>query len=789
MWEFAAPAVGDAVLAADGTWSSPQGDHTAILRKAWLTAKSLGLGLYIPGGYYIVTGSIVLSGECFDNCTVRGETGYTWIVGKTASQPVNFAIFDFDGKLEVDGVNASHNPSYYLTAPATASSDIITLNTTSGLTLGEPLMLMDMTHGIYQYFGSTAGDKIAIFGQVSQITQLGTDPPDSRTVAATGSTYDNDTGAVSLKTTASFPIGQNIIIRVSGLTGTGDNLSELEGDYRTLTGTGGTIIQYLTDDSLGTDITITGGTVQWGILASNQVRIKPALEANYAGTSTDPYNNSTCIRRLSSSPINLRFSGINFTYDSSAPGLNTQVKVRLRSLTRPRIWDCEFWGIGQSISVGDGTHQFDIENCSFFEGGNAGMNMTFGTGAYMGRVTRCRGYFGRHHTNTTSGLTTSTAAHIVVRGCHAFGMSLSSFTDHPGVRNQTWIDCLAVGGPTPLAAGFQMRGLQEAAINCRVYGYYYGVHSAAGSSNMVDGGLFYGCVIGARITRAPYTQLKNFPRFVNCQIAGVFIDNVVDDDKNVPPPSVFYQIPFPGLRVEAEFEGDIPLRGDVVYCLRGTTQPPAFGSDWRFNCRAVGRSVKYGCSQLTFVVSNFIWPGEYGVGVGTKFASWVCPAGLEAHYVADSTNASAAIVATIPDPALYPGSKLWFRKLNTGGQTVSLTGYPVDGVSNPVIPDGGSLGIISNVQTYRIASTGSTYTSASGAILLAMSDANDISSFVGASITLYGLTGTGDLAGIQGTFTIDAGSSVKTLRCHAPTGKGTIVITGGWVSFGGWCKI
>lgn len=846
--EWVARVTGDAVLQPDGTWKGT--DLTVPLRSEWLQAKSLGLILRILPGYYIVTDAIVKTGEAFDNCGVRGTQYATWLIQKTGAQAANFALFTFDGVLEQDGFTAVPNPTLYLTEPGVASSDIIRINDVSQVKLGMPLMLMDMTNGINEYFdGGLAGTKVANFGQVSQIVQLGTDPPASRNVLPAGSTYDNTTGDVVLKVDQQITIGQNVFVRVSGLTGTGDNLQLLAGSYRTLTGTGGNTILYNTADSLGADITITGGLVEWGVLAADQVRIRPALEANYAGTAVSPLTNSTCIRRMSSAPENVTFSGITIGFDLLAPPKGTQSKVLLRALKKPKVFDCEFHGPGYSVNVVNGTYDFEVRGCLFVNGGNA-MYCISMSAVYLGRVLWCRAYNCRHLTNTASTLQTSTTAHITVLACQGIGNALSTFTDHPGVRDMVFYDCESIGNTGgSISAGYQLRGMNEAVVNCRAYGCYYGVNAAASRGAVIDGGLYSGCVVAIHVARAPITVMKNEPRIINSTNYGVLIDNAVDDSAlaanavrdpalqaaldalgvilsydyaeqqdmiegpngqplrvldspaydevrdlllarfGIPLVAVPYQLVHDGVEVNAVFDGPSGI-ADVAVVNRSSDRPAVYGENWRFRCRAPGRAggVKYLMVQKSNAHSAYTFPGEYAVGVGTKYASWTVVAGLPATYIMDSSVATQPIVATIPDPAKYPASRHSFTKPNVGGQPCSLTGYPVSGVVNPVIPDGGTYNLLSTVQLYPVANTPTnTYNPANGAVLMLLQDSTDL--VTGMKVTISGATGTGaDINSLNGTFTLNAGSFGKQLRFTAPVGKVITSITGGTASSGSWVR-
>lgn len=847
--EWASRVIGDAVLQPDGSWKGT--DVTAALRAEWLQAKTYGLKLYIAPGYYICSDAIVTTGEAFDNCGCRGEPNATWIIQKTGALPGNFALFTFDGVLENDGVAgpSAGNPTIYLIEPATTATDVIRLNDISSLEVGKPIMLMDMTHGINEYFdGGLAGQKVTNFGQVTNVVQLGTGQPSSRNVLAVGSSYDNDTGNVVLKVDQQITIGQNTMVRISGLTGTGDNLKQLEGDYRTLTGTGGNTILYLSADGLGTDITITGGLVQWDFLDANQVRIRPALEANYAGTPIAPFTSSTCVRRLSSSPVGVTFSGITIGFDTLEPPKGTQSKVLLRALSKPMVFDCEFHGPGYSVNIVNGTWDFEVRGCLFLNGGNA-MYCISMSSAYLGRILYCRGYNCRHLTNTSYNAQTIGSAHITVLACQGYGMRLSTFTDHPGVRDMVFYDCESVGNTGgSIAAGFQLRGLNEAVINCRSFGCYYGVNCAASYGAVIDGGLFSDSVYGIHISRAPTTVMKNEPRVINSSLYGVYIDNTVLDnvlaanaqrsdalkaallelgvilsydyaDKQdmiegpngqplrvlddvaygevrdllrarfgIPLVAVPYLLTHDGVEINAVFSGTLPTIADVAVANRSTDKGAPYGENWRFRCRAPGRAVKYLMVQPSGVHSNYIFPGEYSVGTATKFLSWSPVVGLPANYFMDSSGATVPIVATLFDPARLPGGRLSFIKPNVGGQPCSLTGWPVSGVLNPVIPDGGKYDLLSNVQSFPVANTPTNaYNSVSGAVLMLLQDPTDLGP--GMKITIAGATGTGaDVASLNGTWTLNAGSVGKQLRFTIATGKVITSITGGTASYGGWSK-
>jgi hypothetical protein len=346
------------------------------------------------------------------------------------------------------------------------------------------------------------------------------------------------------------------------------------------------------------------------------------------------------------------------------------------------------------------------------------------------------------------------------------------------VRDLVWFNCIVVGGNTVNAAGIQMRGQNEAAINCRVYGCEWGVYFAAGSNNVVDGGLYVGNRFGIGVARSPNSKVKNFPRIVDSVNAHVTFDNV-----NIEAP---FDQPFKGLSIEAEFSG-VPLYGDVQCCQRNANYQPIFDPTWRFNCRADGRPVSYKVMLNDRTTpGNFAWPTEYGVGSATKFASWnVIP--MTARYGMNSTPGALAVVATLPDPAASPVCRIRFRKVNTGGGACSLGGFPVDGIANPVIPDGGTMEVTNSVATFRIASVGNVYTDGSGAVLIKTLD--PLPFLEGQRLTVSDVTGTGGFAGINGTFTSDPGTTGKQLRFHAAIGLGATTITGGLITIGGWGQV
>lgn len=81
---------------------------------------------------------------------------------------------------------------------------------------------------------------------------------------------------------------------------------------------------------------------------------------------------------------------------------------------------------------------------------------------------------------------------------------------------------------------------------------------------------------------------------------------------------------------------------------------------------------------------------------------------------------------------------------------------------------------------YAIASTGSIYTSASGAVSLALSTSPGLSS--GNLFGVAALTGTGILLNLNGAFVATTGTSGTTVNYTTTSGLGTITITGGSVS-------
>jgi hypothetical protein len=578
-WEFACPAVGDAVMAADGSWSSPQGDHTTILRNAWLSAKTLGLKLFIPAGNFIVTDSIVRTGEAFSNCGVRGEAGSTRLIRKIAGQPGNFALFTFDGTLEVDGSSTS-SPSYYFTTPAVQGTDTVQLNTLANLSVGEWLMFIDRTQPINHYLLSLSGTRAATFGQKVQIQYVDVPGPFLFTIQS--SVYDADAGTLTITTNLpgiNYGIGAKITL--VSLSGTGD-FDTLEGrEFFTVDPTSGRTTTIVVGD-LDAATAVTGGTISYGVPTPNTITVFPKLEANYAGTSTSPNLNSTIVRRFSRSPENVTIDGIIFDYDRTAPPITTQSCIVWSALVRPKSRRCEFYGVGKGYNITNGTSDFSISEFFFDQGGPLQYGISVSTGSTGGRIYDGSGARGRHLTNTLADVSTSATtcapSHIQTQNVQAYSYFLSPFTDHPGVRNLSWINCTGTGGA---ASAFSLRGVDERVINCRGYGNAVGADVSAAVNPIIDGGLYVGNGVGISILRCLNPRIINYPIIRDSRKAHITCEMSI--------PTSPFDVAYPGLFVEAEVSG-VPYLADFVNIQKNANFAPVYGDDWRIKIRVAGRA-------------------------------------------------------------------------------------------------------------------------------------------------------------------------------------------------------
>ena len=118
------------------------------------------------------------------------------------------------------------------------------------------------------------------------------------------------------------------------------------------------------------------------------------------------------------------------------------------------------------------------------------------------------------------------------------------------------------------------------------------------------------------------------------------------------------------------------------------------------------------------------------------------------------------------------------------GSTVSNGGSPIpSNITVQAYGTGGTTGTggtgtyqLSSGLTGTVAATGSSYNSGTGVVVLNLTAATSIPA--GATIVVSGLTGTGSVASLDGTFTVTATAPTQ-LQYTASTGLGAITITGG----------
>lgn len=609
--EYSSRVVGDAIESlVDGSVTGT--DNTAAHRKEWLEARELGQSLFIPPGNYIWSDSIVRTGEAFDNCGIRGIPGVTRIYRKIAGQPGTFTLLNFDGTLEVDATNTS-SPSYYFTVPAVAGATTAQLNTLTGLSKGMWLMLIDRTHPVNHWSVYPEGVRAGTFGQKVQIQSIDAVGPFMFTIQS--STYDEDTNLLTITTqlpAVNYIAGEKITL--SGLTGTGD-FALLEGEQTAVIPTAGRTTTIFVGD-IDPTTTLTSGTISYGVASPNSIYFLPKLEANYAGTSTSPNLNSTLIRRFSRSPENIRVEGLIFDWDKTQPSLSTHSCITWSALVRPKSRFNEFYGVCVGHKITNGTHDFSISEFFFDEGGPLQYANTVSTGSSYGRIYNGSCARGRHLTNTTADIsttaTTCTPAHIQTANVQAYSYYFAPFTDHPGVRNLSWINCTAVGCAY---SGFSLRGVNERVIGCSAYGSGIGVDLAFAENPVVDGGLYVGNGIGIQFTRCIGPRVINFPVFRDSREADILTDMTDTDDLTVAMPGVF---------VEADVTNSSPYLANVVVTQKNANFAPVFANDWRFKVRASGRAPTFAISRPSPITAT-ISAGTYDTGTGLATITTTTP--------------------------------------------------------------------------------------------------------------------------------------------------------------------
>lgn len=766
---FAAPLIGmgDAVFdASDSSWSGT--DCTTAIRAQWLIAVALGLRFRMPPGYFIYTDSLVRTGEAFDGCAFMGTPDRTFLIPKTTGngQAVNLRHLNFNGTLAADGVGTA-SPTYYMTSPAVQQADSIQVNLVD-YAVGQKFMLCDYGNPILAYHRATAGQKVSNQGQVVEATAIS--PPAPSTFTISSGTYDGTAGTLTLTTTATIDFGVGVVVDLSGLTGAGD-ATILEGSHETLTGTTGTTVIVEAELDLDPATTITSGTVTYGAAGPNLVTVKPSLEFNYSGTSTNPGADSTVLRRFTSCPKGVEVSDLIWEWDRTLPIDHRQSRVVFDAVCNVKTRNLRILGPGIGLNYTNGTHEIDNQDIHFADGGPLTYNINYVNGAGRARNTNVTGSNCRHLIQGGGGLTTIEAHDIVSTHCQGWGYQSPVFAGHPGMRNMLWVGCQAWGGKGVSSGGFQFRGRNmRADASCSSWGNYYGVIFAFGTNNYFDG-MAVNNVVGVLLNRSPNSVVSSLARIENSTRA-----HIQYDQSNLEVP---FATPYVGMSIGGTYRG-VPSIADVVHVLRNANYAPVCDATWTFNLDTPGRVPTFlAAVPTTFAASNYAFPNEWSYGYARKAADFTVTARKDVYYEIDTT--AAAVSATLIDPALCSGTYLTLKKVNTGGNTATVIGV-VDGTTDPTLSDLVPLRLKSTAQSYPIAS--GTYNTVNGLVILTMSQAVPFG--INTPIILSALTGTGSVASVEGTYTTIATTSGKQVRCTVTTGLGAITITGGTVASGGW---
>lgn len=835
------------------------------------------MSLFILVGVYTWTDSVVRTGEARDNCGVYGIPGRTRIYQKTGDKAPNLILLNFDGSLAADGVNTS-SPTYYFTQPAAADATSAVMSTLTDLSIGQKLMLMDRGNPINQYFSGPDGTAVTHFGQ--NITITGLSPIGPTSFAILGGVYtpnatDPDLGVMTI--TSGGPVinyGANASIFLSSITGAGDAALLDARTYLTVAPTSGHTTTIIVGD-IDPATTITTGNVTYGASEPNSFTFWPSLETNYSGTSVSPSTASTCIRRFLTSPVGVTVEGLIFDWDTQAPNLNTQTQIGWTALTRPTSRFCQFFGEGTHYNLLSGTEDFSISEFLFDEGGPFTYNISINTGSNKGRIFNGSGARGRHLVNTGANTSSSCGpSHIQVTNVHASGYYANPFADHPGVRGLVYRGCTAIAPIGSTIGGFEFRGMDEAAIDCRTSGGDVGVFMGAAINPLVQGGSFVNAkTAGVMIVRC-----------LNPRVLGVTLRDNVDShiliDTMCTAVSPF-DVAFPGLEVDADVWG-VPILGDFVLMQKGANFAEVWHDSWRFRVRAHAKDNSAPSRAPTFIVGrptsifSTISAGTYDTGTklltltssptiayragmtvtlagltGTgAFASlagsWVTRAptsgntttiyvpglaaltvtggtinygtrtpsfrpfryefagmtarkyeafnvvaGLDADYELDTTLH--AVPATLPASGIFPDQKVTFSKPNVGGNTATIVGT-IGGATNPTLADAEVYRVKDVGRRFRILSF--SYNTVTGLVVCSMYEAMPLAFGTAAApviaaglpIVAAGLTGSGSVGSLNGSYVTVAGAHAKDLRFTATTGLGAIVGTGGFIYLPGWAK-
>jgi hypothetical protein len=508
-----AGAMRDAVLTpSTGAWTGT--DNTSFFRAAFLAAVANRVSWYCPQGNYIITGSVVLGNETPSNMQFFGDGERSVIIPKIAGQVGTFSPFVIGvAQIQADGV-AAGSPTYYLPQFVQSGANIFPISTTTGLTVGRWVQMMDTTQPILNFAdGGLSGISSNVFlGQASKIVAL--DNGTGGTFSIVLGSYDSATGHTFIRVTMPTNFQNGSTITLSDLTGTGA-VSSLNGSWTTfattLSGPGSTDLYFTGTSGLGA-ITVTGGTVTWAGDGTQRVVISPATEFNYAGDTVTPSSRATCMRRYNAEVAGIVFRDLSFTYDRTAPPTNSQAIVSAPRLNNTTFRGLTFDWVARAISA-NGAINGTISYCTFVNGGAFTYWVVLDDGASDWRIFNNYAQGGRHFTQ--GGLSASyfmASCHVRMENNHLSGFSVAPCATHGYARDWIFEDNEIFGGPEPTTSyGLMLRGLRITSRNNRVIGCSIGVVMSPNQGCILDGGEIIDCNLGVSIARALEVNIRNYP--------------------------------------------------------------------------------------------------------------------------------------------------------------------------------------------------------------------------------------------------------------------------------------
>lgn len=523
MWAGAVP---DAALdVATGAWTGT--DNTTAFRNAFIAAQTNLLNWYCPKGDYIITGTVVTANETPSNTQFYGDGNTTVIIPKISGQVGTFSPFAV-GLSQISGDGAgTASPTYYLPEFIEAGDNIFPISTTSGLTVGRWVQMMDLTQPILNFSDGGLdgiGSTNVFLGQAAEIVAL--DDGTGGVFTILSGTYDSSTGATFIRVTMPTNFDNGSTITLSGLTGTGA-VASLNGSWATyattLSGPGTTDFYFTGTTGLGA-ITITGGTVTWAGDGTSRVVISPAAEFNYAGDTTSLDTSVTCMRRYAAPVSGVVFRDMSFTYDRTAPPSNSQVVVNASRLMNITFKNLRFDWPARSITANSAING-SISYCTFLNGGAFTYCVVLDDGACHWRIFNNYAQGGRHFTQ--GGL----SAQYVMASCHV-RMENNTLSDfllgpcavHGYARDWVFESNDIFGGVSATgSSGLILRGLRITSRNNRVIGCDTGVTISPNQGCILDGGEIIGCNTGLRISRALEVSVRNYPFIQGSRDAHIYV--------------------------------------------------------------------------------------------------------------------------------------------------------------------------------------------------------------------------------------------------------------------------